>query len=214
VAREKTEKIATASNLSPPALVVSTSLQEDTPAGTTRLNIEDHSGFEIGMIIEIGEGENKETHVLLGFGSLILATPIKFSHLAGVRIVGRVNDQEKAALEAAEKAAAEKEAQQSATKLQSRFRGYKLRKDALIIRIEKLFVQDLVDTGSFMNGQDPALSIKIGKKTFNTKRIKDAGTKAAFPEAFTFTVEAADLNADIEVSTTLMHTMLSYKALY
>ena len=108
---------------------------------------------------------------------------------------------EKAALEAAEKAAAEKEAEQSATKLQSRFRGYKLRKDALIIRIEKFVVQDLVDTGSFSNGQDPALSIKIGKKTFNTKRIKDAGTKAAFPEAFTFTVEAVDLNADIEVST-------------
>ena len=108
---------------------------------------------------------------------------------------------EKAAFVAAEKAAAEKEAEQSATKLQSRFRGYKLRKDALIIRIEKFVVQDLVDTGSFSNGQDPALSIKIGKKTFNTKRIKDAGTKAVFPEAFTFTVEAADLNADIEVST-------------
>lgn len=93
-----------------------------------------------------------------------------------------------------------KEAADSATKLQSRFRGYKLRKDALIIRVEKLSVVDLFDTGSFLNGQDPALSIKIGKKVFSTKRVKDAGTKAVFPEAFTFTVEAADLNANIEVS--------------
>ena len=41
----------------------------------------------------------------------------------------------------------------------------------LSVRMENFHVHDLKDTGSFLNKQDPALSIKIGTQHFNTKRF-------------------------------------------
>ena len=67
---------------------VSTLLSTDVHPGSTKLDVDDHVSFEIGMIVEIGEGANKESHVLLGFGSLILATPIRSFHAAGTQIRG------------------------------------------------------------------------------------------------------------------------------
>lgn len=39
------------------------------------------------------------------------------------------------------------------------------------LKIDKLQVSELVDTGSFIDTQDPCLKIKIGKSEFITERL-------------------------------------------
>lgn len=41
---------------------------------------------------------------------------------------------------------------------------------AMILTIDQLQVDELVDTGSFADAQDPALTIKIGKESKATER--------------------------------------------
>ena len=40
----------------------------------------------------------------------------------------------------------------------------------LVVRLEGFHAKDLADTGSFVDKQDPSLSVRIGKKSFETKR--------------------------------------------
>jgi len=40
----------------------------------------------------------------------------------------------------------------------------------LVVKMEGFHVKDLVDTGSFVDKQDPTLTVRIGEKSFDTKR--------------------------------------------
>ena len=40
----------------------------------------------------------------------------------------------------------------------------------LVVRVEGFYAKDLVDTGSFVDKQDPSLTVRIGGKSFETKR--------------------------------------------
>ena len=40
----------------------------------------------------------------------------------------------------------------------------------LVVRVEGFHAKDLANTGSFVDKQDPSLTVRIGKKSFETKR--------------------------------------------
>ncbi|MBK6662181.1 MAG: FHA domain-containing protein [Thermoflexaceae bacterium] len=69
-----------------------TNMTVSAPAGATRLEIANTLGFALGDTIRISPGAaNEEDNVITGFGSFLLATPLKFPHGAGepiVRIAG------------------------------------------------------------------------------------------------------------------------------
>ena len=55
--------------------------------GQTRVEVATNSGFELGDPIRFAPGQpNEEDNVIVGFGSFILATPLKFAHSPGEAI--------------------------------------------------------------------------------------------------------------------------------
>lgn len=70
--------------------------------------------------------------------------------------------------------------------------------------LDGLQAKELVDTGSFMDGQDPAMRVTVGGEEKITQRMQDAGTAAAFPEVFEFMVDAAQYDSGLEVSVLVM----------
>ena len=62
----------------------STSLLQPVLAGATRVEVASQAGFKIGDTIRFGAGlPNQEDNTIAGFGSFILATPLKYAHAAG-----------------------------------------------------------------------------------------------------------------------------------
>jgi hypothetical protein len=57
-----------------------TTLTAPANAGDTQLQISDTTGFELGGEIVIGLGARSEENAILGFGSLLLSTPLQLSH--------------------------------------------------------------------------------------------------------------------------------------
>jgi hypothetical protein len=45
---------------------------------------------------------------------------------------------------------------------------------AMLVTVDQLQVEELFDTGSFRDAQDPALTIKIGKESKTTERYAKA----------------------------------------
>jgi len=67
--------------------VTTTSLNAKVKAGETELAVESHAGFSVGDKIIIDAGTKKEEkNEIVGFGSILLKTPLKFDHNAGVTI--------------------------------------------------------------------------------------------------------------------------------
>ena len=66
---------------------VSTTLLMPVQKGDTVLEVANVSDFQIGMQITIGTGAQKETRVIVGFGSLILDSPLTFNHPSNTPIV-------------------------------------------------------------------------------------------------------------------------------
>ena len=52
--------------------------------------------------------------------------------------------------------------------------------------ISELRVEDLKDTGTMMDPQDPAMTITVAGKSCSTERQVDARVQATFPNKFTF----------------------------
>jgi len=61
------------------------------------------------------------------------------------------------------------------------------------LRIDKLQLRDVPDHGTFLDKQDPAVVIRIGKsnKPFETKRAKDAGVSADYSEEFEIDIDSS-----------------------
>jgi len=61
------------------------------------------------------------------------------------------------------------------------------------LRIDKLQLRDVPDHGTFLDKQDPAVVIRVGKnnKPFETKRAKDAGVNADYSEEFEIDIESS-----------------------
>ena len=61
------------------------------------------------------------------------------------------------------------------------------------LRIDKLQLRDVPDHGTFLDKQDPAVVIRVGKnnKPFETKRAKDAGANADYSEEFEIDIESS-----------------------
>lgn len=54
--------------------------------------------------------------------------------------------------------------------------------------IDELRLDELYDTSTTMDPQDPALTITVGGKTFTTDRQVDARTHATFPNKYSFPI--------------------------
>ena len=54
------------------------------------------------------------------------------------------------------------------------------------LQVYDLHINDVQDTGSSMDPQDPALTITVAGKSFSTERQVDARTQAHFPNKFNF----------------------------
>ena len=52
------------------------------------------------------------------------------------------------------------------------------------LSIQNISVSNLYDSGSLFDKQDPGVSLTVGNHLLRTKRIKEAGTSANFPEIF------------------------------
>ena len=60
---------------------------QDFSAGATRLLLEDYSGLAVGDTLELSPGTTAaEVVTIVGFGSLLIAAPTRFSHAAGTGI--------------------------------------------------------------------------------------------------------------------------------
>ena len=61
------------------------------------------------------------------------------------------------------------------------------------LRIDKLQLRDVPDHGTFLDKQDPAVVIRVGKnnKPFETKRAKDAGVNADYSEEFEIDIDSS-----------------------
>jgi hypothetical protein len=69
------------------------------------------------------------------------------------------------------------------------------------LSIQQISVCDLYDTGTVFDKQDPGVSLRIGNHLLRTKRIKEAGTNAIFPESFTDIQLMVDkINEGLEIS--------------
>ena len=77
--------------------------------------------------------------------------------------------------------------------------------------IDELHIEDVYDTGSMTDPQDPALTITVAGKSFSTERQVDARTQAHFPNKFSFplTMDYYD-NATSVVSTITSSFLTSY----
>ncbi|MCC6388602.1 MAG: Ig-like domain repeat protein [Dehalococcoidia bacterium] len=65
-----------------------TNMTVSAPAGATRIEIANNLGFALGDTIRLSPGAaNEEDNVISGFGSFLLATPLKFPHTAGEPII-------------------------------------------------------------------------------------------------------------------------------
>ncbi len=65
-----------------------TNMTVSAPAGATRIEIANNFGFALGDTIRLSPGAaNEEDNVISGFGSFLLATPLKFPHGAGEPII-------------------------------------------------------------------------------------------------------------------------------
>ena len=53
------------------------------------------------------------------------------------------------------------------------------------LSIKDISVNDLFDSGTLFDKQDPGVTLRIGPHLHRTNRIKEAGTSATFPEQFT-----------------------------
>eukprot|EP01031_Cornospumella_fuschlensis_P026043 gene26043-31445_t len=70
---------------------------------------------------------------------------------------------------------------------------------AMILTVDQLQVDELIDTGSFTDAQDPALTIKIGKDSKTTERKVDAKTKASFGESFIFIFSKQEFDGGLQI---------------
>ena len=61
------------------------------------------------------------------------------------------------------------------------------------LKLSSLSCEDLVDTGSWRDKQDPGLKFTLGKHSFSTKRQQDAGVAAVFPEIWELEIHDNDL---------------------
>ena len=67
---------------------VSTTLTGSVPAGATELPVAATTGFSIGDAIVINPGgTNQESHLIAGFASIVLGSPLRFSHQGGEPVV-------------------------------------------------------------------------------------------------------------------------------
>lgn len=65
-----------------------TTLSVSVPAGATKLEVASNLGFALGDVIRISPGAaNQEDNVITGFGSFLLAEPLRFAHGAGEPII-------------------------------------------------------------------------------------------------------------------------------
>lgn len=59
----------------------------DSPAGSLRIEVHENSGFEVKGFVRINAGgDTEEDNQISGFGSLIMATPTKYTHGVGEQI--------------------------------------------------------------------------------------------------------------------------------
>eukprot|EP01034_Spumella_vulgaris_P024262 gene24262-30582_t len=56
-------------------------------AGECRVSVESQDGFKKGMKVLIGSGSTVECRTIVGFGSLLLDSPLSFNHPAGVIVI-------------------------------------------------------------------------------------------------------------------------------
>lgn len=67
-----------------------TVLEEDADDGDNEIEVEDETLFSIGDPITIDPGgPNEEENVVVGFGSLVLESPLQFSHVAGTVVISQ-----------------------------------------------------------------------------------------------------------------------------
>jgi hypothetical protein len=65
-----------------------TTLSANVPPGSTVLPVNGQQGFEIGDIVEIDpDFPCVEIGQIVGFGSILLKTPLKFEHLIGAKVI-------------------------------------------------------------------------------------------------------------------------------
>lgn len=65
-----------------------TSMTANASPGTTEIQVGSTSGFEVGGYIRINPGgENQEDNQVAGFGSFLLAAPLKYEHSSGEKVV-------------------------------------------------------------------------------------------------------------------------------
>jgi hypothetical protein len=65
-----------------------TAMTGDASPGDRKVQVKSELGFQVGMVLEIGEGPFKEVVVLTGFGSFIFDRPLRRAWPAGTMIVG------------------------------------------------------------------------------------------------------------------------------
>ena len=61
-----------------------------------------------------------------------------------------------------------------------------------ILKLTKLQIKDVTDTGNIFDPQDPVLEITVAGKSYITKRMKDVKTNALFDESFQYEVSETD----------------------
>ena len=65
-------------------ILVTTTLTANALAGSQTLEVASTNGFNIGDNIKINPGgPNEETNTIIGFGSMLIQTPLQFDHSAG-----------------------------------------------------------------------------------------------------------------------------------
>jgi len=73
----------------------------------------------------------------------------------------------------------------------------------LLLTISDIAVEGLVNTGSFLDKQDPGLVIRVGESfTVTTDRVQDGGTSCKFPESYSdipISIEDVQNGYEIEV---------------
>ena len=65
------------------------------------------------------------------------------------------------------------------------------------VEFSSIEVSDLEDTGGRWDKQDPAVRITIGKQVKETKRQKDAGVEASFPDVLDFELPDGTLKQEV-----------------
>ena len=68
------------------------------------------------------------------------------------------------------------------------------------LHLNNIRVEDLFDTGSKFDPQDPSVVFRIGTNVFRTKRKKDAGTNAEFSEFFNVELPFEEYKDNLKVN--------------